>query len=339
MTALRTLLAASSLPVLAAPADHLVFAPEPDSSVRKTLEISMEFHLDDFVMSVGGEDVTEMMGADASRSFTGEISVGVTEKYVKSGDGRPLDLLRTFDDLSLEMSDGSESEEVDEFAELEGHTVRFLWSSDDGEYDVSFHEDEGDEGLLESLSDDMDLRLLLPGDEVSEGDTWEVQAVELFPLFFPGGLPGSSSEEDDDEIGGLIKDQLGEQFQTLVEDFVVRCTYKGSRSADDVDVGEIVFEYDGQGSVDLVELIRSIAETRDEAPDLDSLTATLDLDLKGEGTLLWNTGAGRVHTFEMTSEMGVSIGIAVTASFDGQEVPIELDAELSGNGQWSLAAD
>ena len=167
MTLLRPLLAAPSLLVLAAPADQLSFAPDAGASVEKTLEVSLEFNLEDFFMSFAGNEVTlEMMGEEADKTFTGDMSIAVTEQYVKSDNGRPLDLLRTFDALSLEMSDGSESEEMDEFTDLEGRTVRFLWSEDDDAYDVTFHEEDGDEEMLDGLSDDMDLRMLLPDDEV-----------------------------------------------------------------------------------------------------------------------------------------------------------------------------
>lgn len=343
-TAMKTLQTlyplALALPLLAfqpAP-EGLTFGPEKDTSVSKSFSMKADFTVEDLYVSFGGQEMPpEAMGMEEEQmNAAADMQVSVTEKYVKSADGKPVQLLRTFDELFLELSGGGETEEVDEFAELEGETVEFSWNEEDEEFAVAFHESEGDEELLAPLNNDMDLRVLLPDGSVDTGDTWQISSKELYPFFFPGGLARIPS--GDDGLPADIEEALWGQLESLAESFKVRCTYKGSRDAGGTEVGEIFVEMSGTASVDMGDLITTIAEQSGEMPE-GEIAADMEIELKGEATLLWNLAGGHVHSFEMNAETNIAVDVEVSMDVEGQQFEIAVQAELAGNAEWELTTE
>lgn len=339
---LYTILALGAPVLLAAglPSDRLAFSPADDTAVSKSLRFELQFEVEDLYVSVGGLEMPpEMFGAGDDMSFSGEMTIDVTETYLASAEGRPTLLQRTFDALSLEMEGGGQSTEVEEFAELEGETVQFKWNAEDDEYEITFPESDLDEELLEALSDDMDLRVLLPTGEVDVDDTWEVQAEDLYPLFLPGGMVGSSDPGDDADIAELIEEQLLEQLEGLAEDFSVTCRYKGSSEIDDRRVAEIAFEYGGEGSLELGEIMLMALESQEELPATPDIVADLSMEISGSGTLYWDMEAGHLYSFEMSGDLELSFDMEVSMSIEGQDFDLTVNAELSGSANWELETD
>ena len=100
----------------------------------------------------------------------------VSDRYEAVGEGRPTKLKRSFDKIGtsthVSVSNpviGDKETDIPATSELEGVTVLFSWNDSAGEYDVAFADGaDGDEELLENLTEDLDLRGFLPDKEVSD---------------------------------------------------------------------------------------------------------------------------------------------------------------------------
>jgi len=291
------------------------------------------------VVMDGQELPPEMMGGAMDEGLLLNATVGVTDEYVASREGKMLTLLRSFDSLSLEAGPESQAEIVDKFAELEDSTVSFKWDAENEEYVKTFKDGEGDEELLENLDVDMDFLALLPDDEVSEGDTWDATGEELGTIFFPGGVPAnpSSDEEGAEEMKELAKEELEGQLTDAFKEFSIHCTYTGSREEGDVSVGVITFKFDGDTSLDLSDFIQSAIDLQagDMGVEAD-ITATIGFEFEGEGTLLWNLSEGHVYGFDMNGDITLSADVDGDVDAAGDSHSMEMSAEVSGEATWSM---
>ena len=187
MTSRFLLTALISTPLLVAlepRADDVSFRPENGSSLTKEYTIDLNIALGDITAYFDGQDLSESVPADFE--LLAELALSVTDEYVRTVEGIPHELIRTFDSMELYWEAADESGEAEDFGELEGKSVKFEWNEEDENYDVSYHESDGDEELLQGLGPDMDLRVLLPDGDVSEGDTWSIEADDLASVFFFG---------------------------------------------------------------------------------------------------------------------------------------------------------
>lgn len=315
-------------------ADELAFRPAAGTSVGKELTIDLELAIDDVSVSMNGQELPpEMLGELGDEKLLVHVLLEVTDKYVSAKDGRPTDLLRTFDDLSAKVEFGDNAESTDGPDELKGKTVRFLWNDGEQRYDKSFHESTSEEAKLEALSEDMDLRLLLPTKKVSDGDTWEVAGEKLAPLFMPGGF---ASGEDEDEETAAIEEEIRSQLAAFVKDFKVVCKYAGQREDGDVRAAEIQFTFEGAPKLDMGRVIEEVAAAQGDAPDAE-VTAVVAATIKGEGTLQWNVAAGHVHAFEMQSDLALDLDMSADVNEEGQAFKLVIGAAASGGVKWKMS--
>jgi hypothetical protein len=289
------------------------------------------------VFKVNGENVPseEMDMGDAIHM---NMVVGVTDKYVETKEGKPLDLLRTFDEMSLDARAGDEKHAVEEFKAIEGKTVRFKWNEESKAYDKSFHESKGDDDTIAALDDDMDLRVLLPEKKVAEGETWEVPANHLMQLFMPGGLVGVPHSGEEGEAFQIVHDEFKTKLAPALKDLKVTCKYKGLHEDGGKKYGEIRFSFDGKAKLDLSDLaarMAAIGETDGPKPDVDT---QVDLALKGEGSLDWDQAAGVMHAFEMQADLSAGVQARVKADVEDQHLEYTMKGDVLGKAKWELAA-
>jgi len=337
MTRLRALVSIVAAPVLLGfAADELLFRPKADHELKKELRIDVEIKPEKVDFTVNGESMPpENLGVSSDVAAKVKLVVAATDKYVQSKEGRPTDLLRTFDDLDLSFEAGEDQEDAPDFDELEGKTVRFQWNGDSESYDKSFVESEGDEALLGRIIEDMDVRVLLPGKKVVEGETWEVLGDRLLPLFLPGGLPGEIGSESDREEMQTALDELRSALGKFQEDFKIACKYKGARDEGGVRVGEIDFTLRNTGKADLSRMIQTISamEESDIHPEVD---AQADIDLDGSGILLWDVAAGRIHSLSMHAEASLDLDIKANFDVEGENFDLSVKARFACNADWAL---
>jgi hypothetical protein len=334
------LLAAPLMLALDLRSDVLSFHPEAGSSVDKELAITGAMYIDDILLNVDGEEMpAEMLGEITDMAFEFEASEEVTDQYVKSGDGRALVLLRTFNDVAISLTAGGESQEP-EIAEIIDSTVKFTWNEEEEEYEIAYEEGSGDDEDLEGLDVDMDFTYLLPEGEVKEGATWEVVGMDAARIFLPGGtITGPADGLDEDfGIGELADEILTSQIEDALEEFTVDCTYMGT---DDEGETQITFEFEGELSLDFSELVMAVLEEQDMGGmEIDAdITLTIDIEMEGKGTLTWDTEAGRASGFEMAADIMILLDAGADIEAAGEAHTAEGTVELSGELEYEMSVD
>ncbi len=350
--------ACALLLALTPPAAELSFHPEEGRSLTKTFAGAMAMDLDELSLLVDGQDLGAMMG-DMSFRLTTDWTYVVSDEYVALAEGRPAKLQRTFDELTQEQevsmdiaaAEMSDTQSSASASDLEGLSVLFTWNADSEEYDVAFADGDGDTDLLDGLEEDMDLRALLPDGEVSEGDSWELDAESLASLAMPGGnlklIPDDADEESMEEFEEMFE-ELGEEFGELFEESLdgdSTATFTGTREVDGKTVGVVALELDVSMSVDLTDVLYDVIDelmAENGAPEgleIDLGAAQLDASFTGTGELLWDMGAGLVHALELSGEMEVSMDIAVDVDAEGEAHTLEAFFAMVGDLKSSVAAE
>jgi hypothetical protein len=325
--------------------EKLAFAPEEGSALSKTFVMGGQFELDELSLIVSGQDVGGMLG-QIEVSMEQETRIEITDTYAKVADGRPLELVRSFDALStrFNMSVSPAEVEMPEFessSPLEGKSVAFKWNEEKQEYERSFRDGEGEEALLEDLLEDMDLRTFLPAGEVAPDGTWTVELAEIQSAFMPGGNLRFEPEgmEVDEEAMKMFEEIFGD-FGADLGDLLegeCKCTFKGAREEGAARVAEIEIELEVAASLDLASLlekaIRAAIEQQGvgESFDLSIDTADLNFDFEGSGTLLWDLGANRVHSLQIGGDVTIDMDFGVSVEVEGESQKVDASIGMSGS--------
>ena len=321
------------------------FHVEEGTSKTKTITSTVSMVLDDMSMLMNGQESPMMPSIEMNIEST--MNVTVTDEYVKMGDGAPTKLLRSFDtleqtrDMEMEMDIMGQVQNQDNSgtssSELEGSSVLFTWSEDSGEFVASFPDDDGDEDLLENLTEDIDFRSLLPDGEVSEGDEWKVDPIVLKDILTPGGDLKFEAEEDDDaeDMMGMDSEMgdFDDWFSEDVEGEVI-ATYAGMKETDDgTKVAIIKFAIEVENAVDLTEKVQAGLDDADlpmEGGSMDINSMDIEIALEGDATLLWNVSEGCAYSFELSTDLMLTIDISMSVSAGGMDMEIDQSLEFSG---------
>ena len=323
-------------------ATKLTFAPAAGSSLTKSFSNSVEFALDDMSMLMNGEENPMMPQIEMEMAM--ESNVGVTDTYDSVSNGKPRKLTRTFDEISSEMDVSMVVDAMGQVQEenptgsgssdLEGETVVFTWDADDEEYVVSYPEDEGDEDLLENLVEDMDLRALLPKDEVSEGDSWDLPLVSLVDLLGPGGDLKLDFEMDGQEVSGGPPPEMMVNFREMMGDMLegeATATFAGMTEVDGASLAVIEIEIEIDTAKDMSELIEELmGEEMPEGMDFNLDRVDVEFAYEASGQCLWNVRGGHAHSLSLEGEAAVALDMAVNMDFGGQSMAMEMSMEMSG---------
>ena len=342
-TLVAALIAVPALVALKPLADSVLFQPEDGSSASKEYSINAAFSLGDFSAMVDGADMSE--GVPGDFEMTGEILMSVTDQYVSSLSGRPVELIRTFDSLSMTWETPDDSGEDEDIGDLEGKSVLFKWNAEDEDYDKAFHECEGDEDDLEDLTPEIDIQALLPDGDVSEGDTWTLESSDLSTLMVFGSDMSEidmSDLGDGDEIEELFSTEINPQLTELIDTFEAQCEYTGTRDLDGKTLGVIAVTLRGEGDVDLTGVISGLAESQIPAEveiELSIDEAAITIVLEGEGELLWDIEAGLFHSYDLTAEVELLADVALSVNAQGEDHDLEASAEVLGEMIWSASVN
>ena len=321
--------------------DALSFHPESGVSVEKELSISGAGYIDDLLFTADGEEIpAEMLGDVLDMALEFELTHSVTDVFVKSRDGRPLVLLRTYNDVSVEVSVAGESQDTEE-RDIVDSTVKFTWNDEDETYDITVEDGDVDEEDVEDLHVDMDFTFLLPADEVREGESWEVTGEEAMRLFMPGGSPSGGGDDLPDEaleLGEMAEELLKPQIEEAMEEFVVDCTYKGM---DEDGAALIEFEFKGEISLDFSELVMAAIDMQDLGGlDLDAdVELSMNIELEGQGILTWDEEAGHARAFEMAVEIIIILDGVADIEAGGEAHSVEATIELSAELEYEMSVD
>ncbi len=302
----------------------LAFEPEEDTTLERTFEARAEYERTDLELTVDGEPYeppAEIPGY--SEHFLERISV--SDRLEQVGEGRPLELVRTFDELLQEttFSAGEEKLETTAGSALEGRSVRFTWDEEEERYSVeSADEDDLDDEVREWLLEDLDLLALLPDEEVEPGDEWEV-APELYLAFmWPSGLL-DFREEGQDEA------DTGREFS---QQTIEKLAGKGQARFE-----ELREEEGLRLAVIHVELeITTGSESTREA-ESGELQLSIEIERTIEGTVLWDLEHGHAHSAELEAEASrQTTRTGTTQDPEGNEVELEQSELFEGTIRYTM---
>ena len=335
--------------------DSLAFDPEAGLTVTKQFSLYYEMQIEDFAMEVDGEDIGAMIGVP-EMVMEGENLFAFTDTYVEVEDGRPLVLVRSYEealnemDMTISVMGQSDDQSMSADAAIVGSTVRFTWDPDAEVYDREFAEgSEGDPDRLARLEEDTDLRMLLPGREVVEGDEWEVGCVFLKHLLMPGGDLGwdpSSFGLDEDELEEMeaFIEPMMERSMQLYDDLLVgnaKATYLGTEELDGSRVGLVGIEIDMDTTIDMTswleEMIGIAMEAVGDVPEdfmLDIGLADVGMVVTGEGILRWDLERDLLHGLDLEVDTDWMFELEANGGAMGEYVDISF--LVAGSGPYEV---
>ncbi len=310
------------------PGDQIRFGVKEKTKLSKVFEDKGSFHSVGMSVTVDGNDVGGEM-PDMKLTFEESSKFEVTDEYVGIKSGKPTKLKRTFDKLSgkfsqnAEMPDdgeghgGKKEENKDRASELEGKTVVFTLGEGD-EYKAEFEDGKGDAKLLEHLSVDMDLRGLLPEDEVAEGKSWEISAKAFHDAVGnPGGDLKLKAEGDDEDS------DFDEQFSDNIKG-KAKGTFKGTREVDGHKCAVIALEAE----------LKTEAKKDKSGEGGHNGVMTLELEFSIEGELVWDTEEGHFRSCEVTNKIKLAMKNSMSMEFNGEKHEMEQVTEFEGEGEF-----
>lgn len=344
------LLSACALPLALAfttPKTSVSFAPAEGTSLTKTFTVEVDMSLDEMGMSMNGEEMPFEM--EMEMSVVSVNTLAIADEYLEMGEGAPVKLKRTYQEIgsttsmSMEISvmgnDQSQDDDIDSSSELEGETVIFQWSEEEGDFKATFPEDsEGDEELLVGLDENTDFRGLLPDGDVSEGDEWEIDPAILAAVLNPGGdlklVPEDMDPEMEQMMGGMGGNGMGSMQDWLQEEIegTASGVFTGMREVDGQQLALIDITLTINTAVDMTD---KVMEQMEDTPmpqgaEIEFDHLDLEFEMEAKGQLFWNIKGGHFHSFEMTGSTGIVVDSGMAMNMGGEEMTIENTVEMSG---------
>ena len=313
---------------------RIAFTPAPGSVHAKTWTIEHDVTLAELKRGVGDllQPVNLRMQLETFQR------VEVVDEYLRVGEGRPLELRRSFAKVRryteerFPAAPGLAEDRPLRYREkspLRGVSVRFTWVPERETYGKLYDGEEAEEMVLADLREDMDLRVLLPASEVVPGDTWRVAASDLVDLVAAGGgIPFDEPENKEDALilrslrlgvagsldrifGGVQEGGADVTFAGLREE-------AGTRLAD-LDVAlelELAHDRTGFSRESLMKV------ERQEGIDFEDVH--VEYHLSGTGRLVWDLDAGRAARFDFEGSETIFARVRETRSGEDQRSTQEL---------------
>lgn len=329
---------------VAATADEIAHRPETGVEVSKHFSSSSEMSLVAMTMIVDGEEMPEM--GDVQQSMSHSSSFVVVDTVTAVDDEGVLGLSRSFEEIAandvFEMADpmgGDFGHDFDLESELVGHEVQFT-RGDEG-FEADFAEgDTGESELLEDLVALVELTEFLPEGPVEVGDSWELEPDVLGVLDAPAGDLALKSEDGDDPMGMAAAEEAGDLPESDLEG-TVTLEYLGLRKVEGVQLAAMSIQVDVSESVDMTEFVTAQQEaTPDDVPEgmmvPDISFMVEETDREGEGLLLWNVEAGRLHSLELSLDVTQTHTVGMVMDFGGTEQEMEQIMEMEGTEEFEV---
>ena len=304
-----------SAPKAAAPGMlHIAFEPAPGTRLTKSFTLSQGLVMQD--ITLGNKGANEL--SQQQLELSTEQVVRVEDEYTRSAAGRPAELRRVFQAVTLqadiEFADGSGStgkSRLEAASPLQpSQSVFFTWVPEEKNYGAYYDAAESAEEYLSLLAEDLDLRALLPDHDVHAGETWEIDPHKLVDVVAPGGrIPLRFTKGGDSffirslmtGVGAATAELFGGEANGKV---VARCD--GARTEKDAELATIALDVD----IDLDRDQKNLAQrsmTRAELQDGYYVgEASIKWKLTGRGELVWNLGAGRFESFTLSCQQQVT---------------------------------
>ena len=300
----------------------LRYAPEEGTVLARTFVAEARYHLADLTASIDGEALDRPDELpDYRMGF--EEHIAVTDTVRSLADGRPAELVRTFDELRQESTDsvGEEEAESTLTSGLQGRSVLFSWDDEEQRFAAESNDgEELDDAVAAWLAEDMDLRLVLPGEEVEVGDEWEIDPKLYLAFMWPSGLLDFVAEEGDEPS----EDERASSRQTIERlEGSGTARLEEVREEDGVRVAVLHVELEittGSESV-----LPALSEGELERPEI---AIEVEIERTLQGTILWDLEHGHALSAELECEASRLHTESWTASGedeDGEEIEAEVE--------------
>ncbi len=189
------------------------------------------------------------------------------------------------------------------------------------------------DALLDGLTEDMDLRVLLPSEGARVGDEWEVDVACLPEILSPGGYfawtiqPGESAPAWSSFLDPALMGELRPVLGAMLEGHVT-VKYAGH----DAGYSQLELSVDVHSTQNLGDLEDLAAQIIAEFPDWGTVEISrLDLDfaLQAKGAAEWNTTSG--HIFDLALKGSLESELDLELVWDaGSGWCVEVRTAVSG---------
>ncbi len=298
---------------------ELSFHPAQGAILAKTFEVESQGRL--VAGRANDVDITRLL--EQMNAITVESRLRVTDEVVEVGGGRPLELLRDFEEVRTTWGWNDRHEMLHP---LLYRTVRFTWDAERGEYDKDWEPHRGSIRSLEGLWEDLDFRCLLPEEPVAVGEAWYVSLRKIAPALLPGGTIQRDKLMWDEWSLFELEDSLAPRSRSWFRNEDVTCRLEEIVTREERAFARISIRWSWWGQLDLY------SEDAEDAWWLRFATqgAIVALELLGRGELLWDIEEGHFASFELKADCDAELELR------GDWGSIEVEAK--GSAEWSAEA-
>ncbi|MFM7282923.1 MAG: hypothetical protein ACKO32_14215 [Planctomycetia bacterium] len=329
------------------PLDTVRFGPKSGSEVKKSMTIGLELNIEEFDIVVDGEELPrDALGEALDQAFVMEVVQTVTDKYIKVKEDQVEELIRSYDSMQVTMEMGEEVNEETGTEGLVGKQVRFARNEKTGAFDKEWFECEGEEEMLKGLSEDMDMRRLLPSGSVKPDQEWKLEGKDMGALMWPGvtsandlDLSAADLDAEQAEIAQMVMDDLSPRFEEALKGMKIGLKYVGTREVEGEELAEIAINIDGTMVMDMGDLIKKVAESQGGGEEMAGadIKLSVQMGMKGEGALLWNNKSGHLHSYNLDATMEFTINGDLDVDAKGESHSASATIKLAGKANWDLS--
>lgn len=316
-----------------------------EKELARRVEIEMSLSMDtEMKMERDGQPV-EGRGGMGSMSSDVEYKEVHVDKYVETGDGKPVKVKRSFEELggSRSMSFGDEERSSEVETPLAGLTVLLSGEEGDVTAEVVDGKQPEDEKAFEKQKLALFLDGVLPAKDVEDGATWDLtkeQVLSVLRLDTHRGLyppPQREGEEGGGEGGGR---RGGGRMGGGVGDLrlLLDADWKGKAKLADADeeidglrCAVIELELTASGELPMPEMRGGGRRERMFAPAPGALGNSYEIEL--EGKLTFDLAAKRPHSLEIEGEVSNTMDMEREGREGGT---VKIHTERSGKFKLSV---
>jgi hypothetical protein len=316
----------------------IVFAPAVGLALERSWE-DLHDLTSESIRLTHGEDAAPVPGQIRLHS---RHVLKVVDHFLEIEGGKPTKLRRTFLESRRDSQMGfQEMEGVAPIPPMKqsgplgnGVAVVFEWSPEESRYGRYYDAIEGEEEDLIGLEEDLDLRALLPAEPVAVGASWNVEPLALRDLFAPGGgLPYDLPRKTDPRLLRTLETGLASSLYYAFQDkhagtFVV--TLREVRETDGRREAVLALDADFKVSSDQVDRVEKHISPLERAAGMHFKEATLVLELKGTGQLVWDLDGGFARSLSMQLDEHAKQRLVDVNSKEAEPVTMSQDMTMGG---------
>jgi hypothetical protein len=315
--------------------DALAFGVTAGLSVEK--RFTLEHALSVLKVQLAGQEAGPL--SQQGLEVNSKLELGVLDTYRRIEGGRPLELQRLFQtgrlhvDLATTDPTGAKTpDSADAETPLQKKSAVFTWVPEEKTYGRYYDDVETLEEYLAELSEDLDLRALLPDHAVSAGGTWTIEPARLVDVFAPGGdIPyawvkgggGTFSHVLTAGVGGPLHDVFGGTAKGKVE-----AHWKETREAEGARLAVVELTIAVETQADHSGTPGAAASAEEPADARTVEHSGVHWKFEGTGTLLWNLGAGRFESLELVGREEVSSDLTLEIGLEKSRQVLTMQGSL-----------